>query len=122
MGDFHRSSDSYGTALEYYEAALRSLGVDQEFDPTVAARLNRKMATCYRSRGLLDQAFLHLERARQFLKGYEFELEYGAVLGVRAGILYDNGKPEEALRDCGLAMEILRSSANHREFALVQRV
>ncbi len=122
VGDFHRSSDSYGTALEYYEAAIRSLGVDQEFDPTVAARLNRKIARCYRSKGLLDQALLYLERARGFLKGYEFELEYGAVLGARAEILLDNGKPDAALGDCSLAMEILRSSAAHDEFALVQRV
>jgi transcriptional regulator with GAF, ATPase, and Fis domain/tetratricopeptide (TPR) repeat protein len=122
VGDFHRSSDGYGTALEYYEAAIRSLGVDQEFDPTVAARLNRKIASCYRSRGLLDQAFLYLERARQFLKGYEFELEFGSVLSARAEILLDNGKPDAALRDCSLAIEILRSSAAHREFALVQRV
>jgi transcriptional regulator with GAF, ATPase, and Fis domain/tetratricopeptide (TPR) repeat protein len=120
VGDFHRSSDSFGTALEYYENALHGLGVEQEFDAPAAARLNRKISECYRSKGLLDQALLRLERARAFLKGYEFELEYGIVLRCRAEILVAQGSAEAALRDAELALEILRSTAAHGEYAAVQ--
>ncbi|MFQ5600967.1 MAG: sigma 54-interacting transcriptional regulator, partial [Candidatus Krumholzibacteriia bacterium] len=122
VGDFHRASDSYGTALEYYEGALTTLGVEQELDPTVAARVNRKIADCYRAKGVLDRALHYVERARQFLKGYEFEVEYGVVLGCRADVLFVQGKTEAALRDAELAMEILKSTAAHREFAFAQRL
>src|SRR5262245_48129050 len=44
VGDFHYGTDAFSTALEYYEGAVRGLGVEQEFDPAVAARLNRKVA------------------------------------------------------------------------------
>ncbi len=119
VGDFHRASDSYGAALEYYEAALRALGAGEP-DPVIAARLTRKLADCYRSKGLLDQALLHLENARQYLKGYEFELEYGIVLGSRAEIHLAQGRLEAALADAELAMEILRTSAAHGDYARVQ--
>jgi transcriptional regulator with GAF, ATPase, and Fis domain/tetratricopeptide (TPR) repeat protein len=122
VGDFHRSSDSFGAALEYYETALRELGTESDFDASVAARLNRKIGDCYRSRGLLEQALLHVERARESLRGYEFELEYGVVLRCRAEITIAQGKPEAALRDAELAMETLRSTAAHSEYATVQTI
>src|SRR5881296_2432581 len=92
VGDFHYGSDGYSTALEYYETALRGLGVEQEFDPALAAKLNRKISDCYRLKGMLEEGLGYLERARGFLKGYEFELEYGIVLGRRADILGAMGK------------------------------
>jgi transcriptional regulator with GAF, ATPase, and Fis domain/tetratricopeptide (TPR) repeat protein len=122
VGDFHRSSDGFGAALEYYENALHGLGVEQEFDAPAAARLNRKISDCYRSKGLLDQALLRLERARAFLKGYEFELEYGIVLRCRAEIQFALGNAEAALRDAELSLEILSSTAAHSEYAAAQMI
>jgi transcriptional regulator with GAF, ATPase, and Fis domain/Flp pilus assembly protein TadD len=122
VGDFHYGSDGFSTALEYYENALQGLGIDQEFDPAVAAKLNRKISDCYRSKGLLEEALGYLERARGFLKGYEFELEYGIVLGRRAELQSAQGKHEAALRDAELALDILKATAAHREYAFVQTV
>src|SRR5262245_10003980 len=98
VGDFHYGSDGFSTALEYYENALHELGVEQEFDPTIAARLNRKISDCYRAKGMVEEALSYLERARGFLKGYEFELEYGIVLGRRADLQCSAGKYEAGLR------------------------
>ena len=122
VGDFHRDSDSYGAALEYYETALRGMGAGQDFDATHAARLTRKIADCYRSKGLLDHALGELERARTLLKGYEFELEYGVVLRCRAEVHVAQGQAEAGLHDAELAMEILKSGAAHSEYARAQTI
>ena len=122
VGDFHYGADGFSTALEYYESALRSLGVEQEFDPIVAAKLNRKISDCYRSKGMLEEALGYLERARSFLKGFEFELEYGIVLGRRADLLNAQGKHEAALGDAQTALDILKATAAHHEYAYVQTV
>ena len=115
----HRTADGYSNALEYYENALVGVGVEQEFDPAVAARLHRKIAECHRKRGALDDALAHIERARSLLKGYEFELEYGILLSARADVLTAQGRFADALRDAETALEILRSTAAHADFAFV---
>jgi len=117
VGDFHLASDSYGAALEYYSTACRELGSGDEFDAVAAARLSRKIADCYRSKGLLEQACVELERAGQFLQGYESELEQGIVLRCRAEVLVAQGQAEAALRDAEQAMELLKASAAHAEYA-----
>ena len=122
VGDFHRASDSYGTALEYYETALRSLGAGTELDAGVAARLVRKMAECYRSKGQLEEAATALARSREFLKGAEFDLEYGIVLRCGAEVLIAQGQAESALRDADLAMDILKTGAAHAEYARAQTI
>jgi transcriptional regulator with GAF, ATPase, and Fis domain/tetratricopeptide (TPR) repeat protein len=122
VGDVHFGTEAFSPALEYYENALRGLGTEVEFDPTVAARLNRKISDCLRSRGQLDQAHVYLERARIFLKGYEYELEHGLMLGRRADLLCSQGRHEVALEDARIALEILKATAAHREYAFVLRV
>lgn len=117
VGDVHRAADGFSAALEYYESALLSVGVEHEFDPAVAARLTRKVAECHKQRGALDEALEQLARARNLLKGYEFELEYGLVLATQAEVLAAQGRFEEALRQTDVALEILRATAAHREFA-----
>ena len=118
VGDFHFGTDAFSTALEYYEGAVRGFGVEQEFDPGVAARLNRKIADCYRAKGLLDEALAALDRASGFLETASNDVETGIVLGRRADVLSAQGKHEEAMRVVGRALEILRATAAHREYGL----
>ena len=122
VGDFNYDTDAYATALEYYQSALRSLGVETEFDPTTAARLHRKIADCYRSKGLLEDALSGLERARELLRGSESEVEWGVVLGRRADVLCSQGKHDEALQEAGLALGALKPTAAHREYAFALKV
>jgi tetratricopeptide (TPR) repeat protein len=75
VGDFNYDTDAFATALEYYQSALHGLGVETEFDPAAAARLHRKIADCYRSKGLVDEALAGLDRARELLRGSEHEAE-----------------------------------------------
>jgi len=122
LGDVHYAAAGFGTALEYYDDVLRHLGSDLEFDPQVAARLNRKLADCYRSKGMLDPALDHLERACLLLSGHESELEFGIVLGRRADVECAQGKQEVALADARAALDILGGTSAHRDYAFVLRV
>jgi len=122
LGDVHFVAAGFGSALEYFDDALRHLGSDLEFDPIVAARLNRKLADCHRSKGQLDLALVHLERSRHLLSGHESELEFGIVLGRRADIECAQGKQELALADARAALDILGGTSAHRDYAFVLRV
>src|SRR5262249_8983759 len=122
IGDVHYGTEAFSPAHEYYDAAARTLGTENEFDPVVAARLNRKMSDCLRQRGQVDLAYAQLEQARSYLKGYEYELEHGLVLARRADLLSTMGQHEQALADAQIALEILRATAAHREYAFVLRI
>ena len=122
VGDFHFSSDGFGTALEYYEAALLRLQSYDARDTITTARLHRKVADCYRSRGFLQKSAAHLDLAFENLEGHESEVEFGVSLTRRADVRILVGQPERALKDALMAIEVLRTSAAHSEFAYAQTV
>jgi transcriptional regulator with GAF, ATPase, and Fis domain/Tfp pilus assembly protein PilF len=122
VGDFHLSSDGFGTALEYYERALVGLQASEAPSPISAARLHRKIADCYRSRGFVQKSAAHLDVAFDHLAGFESDVEFGIALSRRADVRILRGQPERALKDALLAIEVLRSSAEHSEFAYAQTV
>lgn len=122
VGDFHFGSDGFSTALEYYESALEDLERRPPMDDCGAARLHRKIADCHRAKGVIDAADAHLARAREFLRGHEYELEYGIFLGRRADVRSCQGKHETALGDAQVALDILKATAAHREYAFALTV
>lgn len=122
VGDFHFGSDGFSTALEYYENALVEAGRISPVDAMAAARLHRKAADCHRSKGGLEAAEAHLAQAFDLLQGHEFELEYGVVLGRRADVRSNRGEHEDALGDARVALDILKATAAHRDYAFVLTV
>jgi len=122
VGDFHFASDSFGTAMEYYERALARSEELEGLDALMCARLHRKVADCYRSKGFLEKASVHLDLAFESLTGFESDVEFGVTLTRRADVRILRGQPDRALKDALFAIEVLRSTAAHSEFAYAQTV
>jgi len=122
VGDFHFSSDSFGTALEYYERTLVGLQSTDSAPAISVARLHRKIADCYRSRGFVQKAAAHLDAAFDSLTGFESDVEFGVALTRRADVRILRGQPDRGLKDALMAIEVLRNTAAHGEFAYAQTV
>ena len=115
MGDFHFSSENYGLALEYFEKSYKSAhdeGIKQDL-----WRLAYKLGESYFRKGLLKEAREWFFLAQSRLEGREESLEYGLVLdGIGKAHIYTSS-PEEALRFCFQAYELLKNSSLHAEVA-----
>jgi len=122
VGDFHFGTEAFSPAQEYYEAALEGLAPSAHDEPTVAARLNRKISDCLRSKGQIAQAQAYIDTARGLLDAERDSVEYGLVLGRRADLLCTEGQHEDALHDASIALDVLRGTAAHRDYAYVLRV
>jgi transcriptional regulator with GAF, ATPase, and Fis domain/tetratricopeptide (TPR) repeat protein len=122
VGDVHYGTEAFTPAQEYYESALLGLGPEADCDRPAAARLNRKIADCLRSKGQIAAAQERLDAACAFLVEHRDTIEYGLVLGRRADLLCTEGDLEAAMRAAAAALEILRGTAAHRDYAYVLRV
>jgi tetratricopeptide (TPR) repeat protein len=122
LGDFHRAADGFGSALEYYDSALRALGAESKQDVHAEARLNRKLSECYSSRGQLQEGLQYLDRAQACLAGCENEVEYAIVLGARAHVCTLLGDWRDSLANAAAAIELLKPTSAHAECAMVQAI
>ena len=122
IGDFHRDSDGFNTAQEYYDSALLALATADEHDAIAEARLHRKLADCFSSKGLLQEGLQHLDRSQQCLKGNEDDIEYAVVLGTRAHIYTLLGEWRASLENALAALERLKPTSAHAECAMVQAI
>ncbi|MEZ4397097.1 MAG: tetratricopeptide repeat protein [Candidatus Krumholzibacteriia bacterium] len=115
MGDFHFSSESYSLALEYFEKAYRQ--AQTESQGADLWRLAFKLGESYHRKGLENEAREWFLLSQSRLKGREETLEYGLVLD-RIGMVHlYTSSPEEALRFCFQAYELLKNSSLHAEVA-----
>ncbi|MCP4544879.1 MAG: tetratricopeptide repeat protein [bacterium] len=115
MGDFHISSENYSLALEYFEKAYKAT---QENGPQMDLwRLAFKVGQSYRWKGLLNEAREWLYLAQSRLAGHEGTIEYGMVLLHLGAVIAKAGAPEDGLRHCFQAYEILKNSSLHAEVA-----
>jgi len=115
MGDFYFSAENWSLALEYYE---KSYQAEQEDGSSEGLwRLAFKLGDSYRRKGLFREAGEWFYLAQQRLKGREESLEYGIVLDRIGSVLMNTGSPEEGLKSCFKAYELLKNSVHHAEVA-----
>ena len=115
MGDFHLSSENFSLALEYFEKAY--LAAQDEGEQGNLWRLAYKLGEGYRRKGLMNEAREWFFLAKSRLEGRETSLEYGLVLDRIGEIHVHTSSPEEALKLCFQAFELLKNSSLHAEVA-----
>jgi DNA-binding NtrC family response regulator len=115
MGDFYFSAENWSLALEYYEKSYQS---EQEEGSTENFwRLAFKLGDSYRRKGLFREAGEWFYLSQQRLTGLEETVEYGIVLDRIGSVLMNTGSPEEGLKSCFKAYELLKNSVHHAEVA-----
>jgi DNA-binding NtrC family response regulator/tetratricopeptide (TPR) repeat protein len=115
MGDFHFSSENFSLALEYFEKAYNHAQDENAKDDLW--RLAYKMGESFYRKGLLKEAREWYFLAQTRLSGSEESQEYGLVLD-RIGMAHIyTSSPEEALKFCFQAYELLKNTSLHSEVA-----